>query len=199
MKGMFIVIEGGDGAGTTTQTSAVTHALHKLRPHIPVAAEREPTGGWIGQQIRKVLRGEVADPGWPALAMLFAADRMDHCETIHALLNEGVDVVCDRYVLSSLVYQGINCSKDLTFVKELNRLTIKPDFTVILEVSSETSRQRQIARGAPKEIFDGDHMREEVLARYLELAKDVDGIIVDGERPVHDVTKDILRVCGFQV
>ena len=118
-KGAFIVIEGCDGAGTTTQAQRLQARLQDAghRAHVTC----EPSKGWIGTQIRERLRGSAPDEaGYQLLALLFAADRMAHmADEMRELLDAGVHVLCDRYVLSSLVYQGLHVDED--WVRQLSR------------------------------------------------------------------------------
>src|SRR3989442_1021120 len=102
MAGRFIVLEGIDGAGTTTQTVELSVALRKDGRKVVVT--REPSGRWVGQLIREVLVGQKMFPP-AAVALLFAADRLDHLEReIKPALAGGEDVISDRYLLSSLAY-----------------------------------------------------------------------------------------------
>src|SRR5688572_8576363 len=101
MRGRFIVVEGPDGVGTTTQAAAVANALEQRGRRTHVTAE--PSKGAIGQLVRARLKHEGDKE---TLALLFAADRLDHWHgEVRPQLDAGVDVVSDRYVLSSLVYQ----------------------------------------------------------------------------------------------
>ena len=108
----FIVVEGVDGAGTTTIVTSLV--AHFRRQRQAVHGTCEPTAGPIGALIRQALTRRFVvpslvgsrSPGWVTMALLFAADRQDHLETeILPLLQEGVTVICDRYDLSSLAYQ----------------------------------------------------------------------------------------------
>src|SRR5438105_216358 len=104
-RGKLIVLEGIDGAGTTTQAARL--GLHLAAHQLPVHVTREPSDGPLGLEIRKILRGSHAPFDPSALALLFAADRMDHvARVVEPALARGVNVVSDRYQLSSYVYQG---------------------------------------------------------------------------------------------
>ena len=114
IEGHFIAIEGIDGAGTTTQAARLAAALRKRG--LPVRTTHEPTDGPIGALIRQVLNGRVvvAGPagstslGWSTMALLFAADRLDHLQAeIIPNLMDGVTVITDRYDASSIAYQGV--------------------------------------------------------------------------------------------
>ena len=109
----FIVLEGGDGSGTTTQLGLIGRALE--RAAFPHWTTSEPTDRPEGLLIRRILSGELQrDPG--TLALLFAADRNEHLKGVGGILERlarGEIVLCDRYVLSSLAYQGVACGPDL--------------------------------------------------------------------------------------
>jgi dTMP kinase len=110
--GRFVVLEGIDGSGTTTQVARLAERLRTM--HVPVRATREPSDGPVGVLIRQVLTGRVIvpggrSPGWATMALLFAADRMDHVESEIAPFTAGGGViVSDRYDASSLAYQSIS-------------------------------------------------------------------------------------------
>ncbi|MCP4500947.1 MAG: dTMP kinase [Deltaproteobacteria bacterium] len=189
--GRFIVLEGSDGAGTTTQAAALKAVLEERGHKALVTCE--PSTGWIGKRIREELRGAPpSEDGYKTLALLFAADRLHHVATeIQPALEEGVHVLCDRYLLSSLVYQGLHVDED--WVRALNREAQKPDVTFVLDVGVETSLARQKARGAQKEIYDDTDSLTRIQDRYLKYASDVDAVLVDGEREPRIITKNLLE------
>src|ERR1700731_114804 len=99
--GRFVVLEGIDGAGTTTHVAPLAERLRAMR--VPVRATREPSDGPVGTLVRQVLTGRVVvpggrAPGWATMALLFAADRMDHVESeIGPFVSSGGTLVSDRY------------------------------------------------------------------------------------------------------
>jgi dTMP kinase len=152
-RGRFIVFEGLDGAGTSTQIERLADYLR--RRGIDAATTREPTDGAAGRLIRQVLRGE-ADLDPAALALLFAADRIDHLEGrngVRAALESGRWLLSDRYVLSSVAYQAAE-GLDPAWVIELNRRAIAPDLTLFVEADPEVCMQRIAGRGAKLERFE---------------------------------------------
>jgi len=185
-KGAFIVIEGCDGAGTTTQAQRLQGRLQAAghRAHVTC----EPSKGWIGQQIRERLRGAPPDDeGYQLLALLFAADRMAHmADEMRGQLDDGVHVLCDRYVLSSLVYQGLHV--DEGWVRQLNQHAAAPDLTLVIDVTVEESLRRQQVRGAQKEIYDDGDLLRRIRQRYLTLREEVGGVLIDGEDTVDVIT-----------
>jgi dTMP kinase len=143
-RGCFIVFEGIDGSGKSEQYGRLTE---KLRKDYNVFITSEPTKGMpIGNLIRQVLYGE-EETTEEALALLFAADRVDHTERkIKPALEEGKIIISDRYVYSSLAYQskGMNKELDLDWVKTINRFAITPDVVVFLDITPEEGQKRLV-------------------------------------------------------
>ena len=143
--GRFIVLEGLDGAGTTTQLGLLQEAVHRRGDHC--VATCEPTGGPIGRMLRKVLRGDLRmEPC--TLALLFAADRSEHLhrqpDGVLAQLRTGSIVASDRYLFSSLVYQSLECSPD--YVTALNARFPLPRHLFFIDTPPELCQQRLAAR-----------------------------------------------------
>jgi dTMP kinase len=197
-QGRFLVLEGLDGAGTTTQSRRLRDALRATGRRVHVTAE--PSAGPLGGLARLVLSrrlggapGSAAgfDPG--ALALLFAADRLDHVASeIAPRLLAGEDVVCDRFTLSSLAYQSVTCG-DLEWVESVNARAAAPDLTLFLRVSPEVALARRAAETGAAELFEVPAFQREV-ARAYEVAierlrrRGERVIVVDGEAPVEEVT-----------
>jgi dTMP kinase len=166
--GRFIALEGVDGAGTTTQ-------LDRLAAHFGARLHttREPSTGPIGREIRRHLAGPVEGLALDrtALALLFAADRLDHLRReIEPALARGVHVVSDRYLLSSLAYQTLEVPR--VHVAAFNELARMPDLTIYVDVSVEIAEARRAKRGGPAEIFDERATQTRVRQAYLdELAR----------------------------
>ncbi|MGC8874546.1 MAG: dTMP kinase, partial [Chloroflexia bacterium] len=188
--GKLIVIEGLDGAGTTTQAQRIGSWLGK---RVPVRVTSEPTDGPVGHLIRKVLKGEVVtDPR--ALALLFAADRLHHIYGpggVEAHLRSGTWVVCDRYYLSSLAYQTLDAP--FSWVYQINRHAILPHLTVVLRVPVVTCLERIGYRQGPhQELFERREALERVWASYrraisrLQLQEAIQ--VVDGTGPIEQVS-----------
>jgi len=153
-EGIFVVVEGIDGAGTTTQTNRLVATLRARG--LPAMATREPSDGPIGTQIRQILTGRLvirpaaggcAPPCWPTLALLFAADRVDHLEAeVMPNLRDGVIVVSDRYDHSSVAYQGASTDDPsvVAWIRAINAKARRPDLTLVLDVPAAVA-----APGAP--------------------------------------------------
>ena len=160
-QGLFIVIEGVDGAGTTTQVAALANMLKQRR--WAVRETREPSTGPVGALLRLCLSGRLVSPGqlgmrapnWKTMALMFAADRMDHIEAeIDPLLEEGVCVISDRYYHSSVAYQSRTASDTsgaIAWIRSINSQARKPDLTLVLDVPADQAKARRRLRGAQAE------------------------------------------------
>lgn len=163
-RGFFLVFEGIDGAGTTSQQRWLCERLTALGRGFHKTAE--PTGNPVGRLIRGVLRGEHAPFSPHSLALLFAADRADHLSReIEPALADGKIVVCDRYVLSSLAYQTA-AGVPIELVRQLNAPFPIPDLTVYFDLPVEIAAQRRAKRGQAQEIFEIDDFQREVAQLY---------------------------------
>jgi len=195
-RGRFVVVEGLDGAGTTTQAERLAGALRERRG-VAVELTKEPTNGPIGAVLRQAIEGRLTlDPA--ALALAFAADRADHLfnpvNGVVAALEAGRWVISDRYVLSSLAYnRGGTTTRE--WLAELNRHAIAPDLTVFVDVDPEICVRRIGARSSADELF---HSREQLVAvdrNYRELidAGHVHGPLerVDGSAAIDAVEQAI--------
>jgi dTMP kinase len=190
---MFIVLEGLDGAGTTTQCERLVASLRAGGRE--VVQTREPTGGPVGRIIRSVLAGEEDAPTVETLPWLFAADRADHLgRTVSPALGRGAVVVSDRYYHSSLAYQSLTLP--LTDVAALNRFR-SPDLTVFLDVPVDECLARIRARGGKREIYEHREKLERIAAAYEEVLTLVQGrgervVRLDGTASPDDVQAAIL-------
>jgi dTMP kinase len=192
-RGLFIALEGIDGSGTTTQTRALAAAL--AARGAPCHLTCEPSRGPIGRMIREQL--SASDPIDAAtLALLFAADRLDHLRReVHPAVDAGAIVISDRYVLSSLVYQSLDCEP--SWVATLNQRAAAPDLCVLLDLPVELAvarvRARLTAGDAPEERYDAPELQRRLAAAYREhAARDPRITIIDGARPPESVTADLL-------
>ena len=197
-KGRFVVLEGIDGAGTTTHVGRLAERLRTMR--VPVRATREPSDGPIGTLVRQVLTGRVVvpggrAPGWVTMALLFAADRMDHVESdIDPFIAEGGVVVSDRYDASSLAYQSVSSGADpkeaVEWIRTLNRYVRRPDLTIVLDVSPETASERRLHRGEPAQLYEQNEVQRALAAFYKDLAMHMPKdrvVVIDASGSVEEV------------
>jgi dTMP kinase len=149
VQGLFVTFEGGEGAGKSTQIGRL--ADHLRADGDDVLVTREPGGSPGAEAVRHVILSGAAEPFGPAMeALLFAAARNDHVEqVIRQALKVGQMVLCDRYIDSSRVYQGVTGNLDPDLMRAIERAAIHglmPDMTIILDLPAEVGLQRAHAR-----------------------------------------------------
>jgi dTMP kinase len=191
VRGRFLVLEGIDGSGTTTQLDRAVAYVESLGH--PAAATREPSTGPIGRLLREALLGRLVMPDGTrmdgrSMALLFAADRIDHLQReIEPQLAAGTSVISDRYLLSSLAYQAEEAERD--WVLGLARGILRPDLTLLLDLPIDVAAKRREAAGRPIERYDADSYLAKVSANYRALAsQDPSVIILNGAATKEDVT-----------
>ena len=190
----FVVIEGIDGAGTTTQVEQLTERLRARG--IEVRSTFEPSSGPVGRQIRKALVRDPSAPSRAALPWLFAADRADHLDrVVEPALASGSWVVSDRYYPSSLAYQSLSLSLD--YVHALNERFRAPDLLIFVRVDLDTALARIESRGGTRELFEERDRLAEISAQYdavlQRLSSRGEAIAeVDGHRTIDEVAQAIL-------
>ena len=180
-RGRFYAIEGADGVGSTTQ-------VNRLVDHLRLAGRTglmtaEPSKGPIGLMIRQLLGGDRPRTQiHRELALLFAADRLDHmAREVEPALAAGSDVVSDRYIMSSLVYQSLDLPFD--WVRDLNRFAPPADSTILISLPADEAWARLDARlqtGATREVFDQKTTQSRIHSEYERQAKRQNAVIVDG-------------------
>jgi dTMP kinase len=191
---VFIALEGIDGSGTTTQLERVASRLRARGRR--VLATREPSPGPIGRLLREILLGQHGHADGSAvdgrtMALLFAADRRDHlAREVEPALAAGLDVVTDRYLLSSLAYQAVEA--DRAWVEALADGLRQPDLTVLLDVDIRVAAARRLAAGREIERYDADGFLARVVENYRRLAASRPNVVrLDGSRSIEDVDQAI--------
>lgn len=200
-RGRFLAVEGLDGAGTTTQARRLAEALRAegRRVHITF----EPSPGPVGALVRQVLTRRVGGAGGTpfdadALALLFAADRRDHwASEVAPRIAVGEDVVSDRYALSSLAYQSLTTGS-VGWVEAINARAPSPDLTLFLRVRPAVAVRRRRAETGGGELFEVPAFQRRVARSYLRCIERLRRAgqrveVVDGERPVAEVTAALLE------
>jgi dTMP kinase len=185
-KGVFLCVEGLDGCGKTTQAKLLVAKLGKSHNAIYAA---EPSCGKIGTFIREnCLYGEKRLSS-TVEALLFAADRADHVEhEILPALNDGKVVVCDRYVYSSLAYQGAT-GLSLDWIREINTPALRPDLAIFLDVNPKTAMQRLKPE---KSVMENLKTQKKVREIYLKFVEIGELVRVDGNKPREEVAETLL-------
>lgn len=183
-EGAFVAFEGLDGAGTTTQVErARTYVASETDRSVHASAE--PTDGPIGRQIRRCLEGDL-DFAPDTLALLFAADRLDHLrEDVEPALERGDVVLVDRYALSSYAYQRAEADADPSWLRTINDRARVPDVTIFLDVPPAVCAERLAADRDDVERFEREETLAEVYDAYqaaIEEERDAghDVRVVDG-------------------
>ncbi|RWX73272.1 MAG: Thymidylate kinase [Candidatus Methanosuratincola subterraneus] len=186
-RGVFIALEGVDGAGSSTQTRLLVDLL--VEKGFRAVATKEPNpGGFIEPAIRLSLAQPSGSPVVDAL--LFAADRADHVERlIRPALADRKIVVSDRYLESSIAYQ---CAQGLDerWILAINKHALKPDLTIIMDIDPEISLKR---KGYPRERYENSDFLKRVREKFLERAERKGHEVVDASKPVEEVHAEIVR------
>ncbi len=196
-RGKFIVFEGIDGSGKSTQLKRL--AAYLTEQGISCVTTCEPTRSDIGSLLRDCLTG-VKDADERAIAALFAADRLDHifnqADGIKKTLDEGVTVLCDRYYLSSFAYNGGFVPLEWVIsLNELARKEMKPDLTVYIELSPEACAER-LKKRASSERYESLERQIAIHNRYLQLFErfgEEENIAVVQSSPEKEVTQANIR------
>jgi len=187
-SGTFICIEGLDASGKTTQSKLLVKNLRKKG--FDAVYTTEPSEGRIGRLIRRhVLLGENRLSA--ALeALLFSADRIDHLEReIMPALKDKKIVVSDRYLYSSIAYQGA-AGLDLKWIEEVNKWALKPDLTLYIDIPPEIVLKRLKRK---KSIMETLRTQERVRDVYLKIARANNVCMIDGNRLKAQIAKEILQ------
>jgi dTMP kinase len=206
-EGAFVVIEGIDGSGSTSVVAEV--AAHFRAHSRSVHATCEPSSGPFGVTIRQILSHSYAVPnrasssfGWTTMALLFAADRMDHLDAeILPHLRAGDLVLSDRYDLSSLAYQSATAQPKasdgagdaVAWIRDLNRRARRPDLTLVLDVDPDVAAERRKIRGGKAELYEKLELQRRLASLYAEAER-----LVPGDRVAHVDANQALGVVVAQ-
>ena len=188
-KGFFICVEGLDGCGKTTQARLLVKRLKKMGYDAVYTAE--PSRGRIGMLVKRYfLHGEKRVSA-VIEALLFAADRFEHVEKeVIPALNEGKIVVSDRYVYSSLAYQGAD-GLDLKWIEMINYHVIRPGLAIFVDVEPEAVVHRLKPKKSVMENLETQHKVREV---YTNFVKKGELVKINGNKSKREVADDILKL-----
>ena len=196
MRGLFITFEGIDGCGKSTQIDFLTKHFAKMKK--PVVKTEEPGGTAGSNEIRKILLRE-NNFQWSVEteALLFMAARNDHVEkVIKPSINDNKIVICDRFMDSTIVYQGMRSSQAKQLSLTLFELiAINPDITFLIDMEPEIALERALSRSTEEDRFEnyGISFQRELRKNFLDIAhKHSDRIrIIDGNQSPEDVAAQI--------
>lgn len=200
-RGRFITLEGGEGAGKSTQAARLESRLRARG--FEAVLTREPGGSPLAEQIRSaILSGAIAPLGPAAEAVMFSAARIDHLRhTIRPALDSGKWVICDRFSDSTRAYQGALGNLDPQFLRELERVTVgptRPDLTIVIDVPAELGLARARARSAFADRFEAEGLafHEALRNAFLDIAVDEPRrcAVVDGAGDADAVSDTIWRI-----
>lgn len=191
MKGKLVVLEGLDGSGITTQATMLRNAL--IEQGKEAVLTKEPSDGLIGGMIKACLRKEwKSDP--MTLQILFAADRSHHIATeIEPAIKSGKIVVCDRYILSSLVFGGTSVSVDV--LKQLNANFRKPDITFFVDTQPKVCMDRMKKARHHVELFEEEHKLVQIRKNFMAMKGYFPNTnVIDGNRAPDEVHQEIKKI-----
>lgn len=194
-KGIFVVIEAGEGAGKSTVASIVAKRLRN--EGMTVLCTREPGGTDLGVKIRSLLLHEEKMSNMTEL-LLFLADRAEHVDKeILPALNQGSVVICGRFSMSTTVYQGLRCNaiaeRTIGMLNEIATFGLKPDITILLDIDPAIGLARN-SKSGKDDKFERETLEfhRKVNARYVELvSKDPNAVIVDASQPLDEVVAQV--------
>jgi len=188
-RGFFICIEGPDKCGKTTQSMLLVDNLNN-RGYDAVYTS-EPTDGRIGKLIREYILKRRKRVSAAVEALLFAADRTEHTETfIKPNLDRGRIVVSDRYIFSSIAYQGA-AGVNPEWIRKINKAAIKPDLAIYIDVPINIIASRCKGEGSIMEKIETQKAVREV---YLKLVRSGDLTLIDGNRTIEEVAKEMEKI-----
>ena len=191
---IFIVFEGGDGSGKSTQARNLSQRLR--RRSIPVLLTREPGGTPSGESIRRLLKGQRNFRPMSEL-LLFEAARAQLVESvIRPGLDGGTAVICDRYTASTVAYQGHGRGLDLALIQQLNEIAtggLVPDLTVLLDLSPLVGLSRRGTAGSDPFESAPQEFQSKVREGYLAQAAEAPErwLVLDGSRPQSELSREI--------
>jgi dTMP kinase len=198
----FIVFEGIDGAGTSTQIKKLVEHGNTAEPGRFVATA-EPTTGETGRFLRRMLGGEF-HVDEKTNAYLFAADRCEHIfgkGGVKELCDDGKIVVSDRYFFSSMAYQSVSCGEELP--KLLNSPFPLPEYLFYFVINPEISLGRVNARGEHKEIYETIEKQKKIAAQYEKVISEYEKnagetgmkiIRIDAEKDIEEIAAEIWNI-----
>ena len=182
-RGAFIVIEGLDGSGKTTQARLL---VQKMQSSHNAIYTTEPSRGKIGSFIRERCLYEEKRLDSAVEALLFAADRVEHVQNeVIPALNEGQLVVSDRYLYSSLAYQG-SAGLNIDWIDAINKHALKPDLAVFIDVAPEIVLKRLNRK---KSVMETVETQKKVREIYMKFVANGALIRIDGDMPINEVSE----------
>lgn len=196
MRGIFVTFEGPDGCGKSTITGLV---YEKLKLKYDIIRTREPGGTVISEKIRDIILDvENASMTYRTEALLYAASRAQHVEEkIIPAVNNGKIVLCERFVLSSIAYQGYGRGLGEDSIRIINDFAtggLVPDITFLFDMKGQSSVDRKIELGGDRLEISGDDFHNRVNKAYEDLKSRNDFYIIDATRSIEEVLDEVLGI-----
>mgnify|MGYP001176190250 FL=1 len=200
MKGKFIVIEGIDGCGKTTQIDAIYNWLPSsglMDENSKIIKTREPGGTFFGKKLREILlaKDKNNDPSPLTELLLYAADRAEHVsKIISPELKKNNWVICDRFTDSTLAYQGFGRHLDINIIKQLESIVCqgeKPDITFLLDISAEESILRRRDQIPDRIESEGIAFLKNVNNGFKKIAKEKNWKIIPASQDIDLISNQI--------
>ncbi len=197
MSGKFIVFEGIDGSGKSTQIALLAQRLAEQGHSI--YATREPSDGTVGKMIRQILGGDIKMDN-RAIAPLFVSDRLDHLlnqqNGLCKLIAEGTTVLCDRYYFSSYAYHSVDMAMDWVIgANSICAHLLRPTATIFIDLTPEVAMERITAGREGTELFETQERLTQTREKYFEAFQKLEGeetvLIVDGNQSIEDLAEEI--------
>ena len=196
MKGKFIVFEGPDRSGKSTQANLLSKYL--TDKGFAVVLTREPGGDSVAEEIRKIVLDPLQKVSPMAELLLYEAARAQHTQQkIIPALEEGKIVICERYTMSTSAYQGYGRGIDMEIINKLNdiaTLNLRPDLTLVFLMSDKYFTQRGEYLFSDRLEQEDEAFRHKMRKGYREIAaKTKNAVIIDADNPVAKIQKTVLR------
>ncbi len=200
MEGKFIAFEGIDGSGKSTQVRLLSDRLRK--EDIPFYVTMEPTDSPIGSLIHQIMTGRVKTDN-KVIAALFAADRLDHLlndvNGIVEKINNGMNVIMDRYYFSSYAYQSVDVPMDwVIHANEQSSAILRPTVNIFIDIDPDTALERIAKTRFQKELFEEKSRLALVRQSYIEAFDRLQGVeqvaVVDGNGSTQEVARDVWEI-----
>jgi dTMP kinase len=193
--GFFIVFEGGDGAGKSTQVKKLAQNLENSNETVILC--REPGGTQLGLKIREILLDQEEFEVTPRMeALLFAADRaINMSQVIKPALEKGQVVIADRHIDSSIAYQGVGRKLGVQTIEDISRWAVQdvvPDLTVLLDVDANTGPSRITEKDRLDKETGEFHNLVNQAFRDLALANPDRYVVIDATKPIEEISKLVL-------
>lgn len=195
-KGKFIVFEGPDRCGKSTQANMLNKYLSARG--LDVVITREPGGDSVSEEIRRILLDPTNTVSPMAELLLYEASRAQHTEQkIIPALEAGQVVICERYTMSSCAYQGYGRGIDMNIINKLNKIAtrgVKPDLTLVFLMSDKYFTERGEYLFSDRLELEDEAFRHKMRRGYKELAaKTENAVIINADRPIAEIEQEVLK------